>query len=70
MTSYCYQLTLNDSEAMAVEEALVRYAHICETELAAGPKAPYWAHLQSLYRVLSRLSEGRHLRSSNNFARP
>ena len=55
MTTYSYQATLNDSECIAVKEALEQYRNFCDTKLADGPRAPYWAHRQAIDAVLRRL---------------
>ncbi len=55
MTTYQYRVTLNDSESIAVQEALRHYRKFCESKLAAGPVAPYWAHLQAIDAILGRL---------------
>ncbi len=40
MTTYNHSIVLNDSEAIAVEEALRCYRSFCAGELADGPTAP------------------------------
>ena len=55
MTTYAFRIVLNDSEVMTVETALKHYRKICEAELAAGPKSPYWADLRDIDAVLDRL---------------
>ena len=67
MTTYNHSIVLNDSEAIAVEEALRRYRSFCAGELADGPTAPYWAHLQSVEAVLGRLHSNSHMTSTSSF---
>ncbi len=67
MTTYAYRITLNDSEAIAVQAALEHYRKFCEAELAAGPKAPYWAHAHSIDAVLPRLCADAMMTSTSSF---
>jgi hypothetical protein len=67
MTTYAYRITLNDSEAIAVQAALEHYRKICEAELAAGAGAPYWAHAHSIDAVLKRLSDDVVMTSTSSF---
>jgi|RhiMetdeSRZDD1v2_1073273.scaffolds.fasta_scaffold874976_1 hypothetical protein len=66
MTTYMYRITLDDGEMIAVSEALSRYRAMCEAELKSGPKAPYWAHLQSLDAVLRRLYSDTEMTSTSS----
>jgi hypothetical protein len=55
MTTFSYRLILDDSEMIALGEALKHYRSICEAKVAEGAGAPYWAHRQSIDAVMSRL---------------
>jgi hypothetical protein len=68
MTTYSYQVTLDDSECIAVKEALERYRDFCESRLADG--APYWAHLRSIDDVLGRLLANAQMTSTSSFSQP
>ena len=70
MTTYAYRVTLDDSELIAVHEALTHYRAFCESELANGPKAPYWAHRRSIDAVLIRLSSDSKMMSTNSYLYP
>ncbi len=49
-------LIVDDGEALALEAAIDSYVAICNRELAAsGPKAPFWAHRNSLRALRARL---------------
>ena len=70
MTTYSYRLTLDDSDVIALSEAINRYIAVCKEELANGPKCPYWAHLRSLERISNRLCDDTTMTSTNTFGRP
>ncbi len=70
MTTHAYRITLNDSEVIAVEHALKHYQAMCENELRTGPKAPYWAHLQSIIAVLRRLHADAQMTSTSSHPAP
>lgn len=70
MTTYAYRITLNDSELIAVQEALGHYRNFCESKLVDGPQAPYWAHLRAIERVLGRLFADTQMTSTSSFCRP
>ena len=55
MTTLNYKLTLNDTEAIALKEAIDFYSMHCRQQLSAGPKAPYWSHQDSLEKIRERL---------------
>lgn len=55
MTTYMYKLVFGDSDMIALTAALDMYEKFCTEQLANGPKAPYWAHNESLKRIKSRL---------------
>ena len=70
MTTYSYQVILNDSECIAVKEALQQYRNLCESKLTDGPRAPYWAHLQAIDTVLKRLVADTQMTSTSSFGWP
>lgn len=55
MTTLSYKLTLNDTEAIALTEAIDFYARYCRQQLTAGAQAPYWSHQDSLENIRNRL---------------
>lgn len=70
MTTFAYRLILDDGEAVAVQAALAHYLDLCKSELADGPKAPYWAHHQALLSVEKRLRADRMMTSTSTFTHP
>jgi hypothetical protein len=70
MTTYAYRLTLNDGEVIAVQEALERYRSFCKSQLADGPKAPYWAHARAVDAVMGRLHADTQMTSTSSFSWP
>lgn len=70
MTTYSYRVTFNDSECIAVKEALEQYRNFCEFKLADGPRAPYWAHRQAMVAVLGRLFADTQMTSTSSFCWP
>jgi hypothetical protein len=55
MTTYSHDLSLNDSEMIAISKALEMYSEYCTQQLSSGPKAPYWAHKKAIERIQARL---------------
>ena len=55
MTTYSYTLTVNDTECIALSEAINLMLERCELELADGPKGPFSSWQKSLLQVKSRL---------------
>jgi len=55
MTTYAYRLSLDDSEVIALEEAITRYEKYCAEQLEAGSGAPYFAHSKSLHSIREKL---------------
>ena len=51
MTTYRYSIDVNDSEMIALSAALEMYLRHCNEQLAEGPKAPYFAHRQSILDI-------------------
>lgn len=70
MTTYAYRIVLSDSEMIAVQEALSRYADICKSELADGPKVPYLGHLRHIDAVRRRLFADAQMMSTSSFCYP
>jgi hypothetical protein len=70
MTTYAYRISLNDTEMIAVREALNHYRRFCESELADGPRAPYLAHLHAINSVLARLLADTVMTSTSSFCWP
>lgn len=56
MTTYSYQLVLDDSERVALDAALELLFERCEKELANGPCAPYWAWRENAKSIQEKLS--------------
>ena len=54
MTTYCYDLTLDDGEMIALEVALKFYLDHCSDQLKDGPCCPFWAHRESIRKILAR----------------
>jgi hypothetical protein len=71
MTTYQYTLTIGDSEHSTLAAALKLMIEHCETMLAAGEGAPYWAHRQNCNEMLERLrpSSGK-MTSTSSFCWP
>jgi hypothetical protein len=67
MTTYAYRITLNTSEAIAVQAALEHYRKICEAEMAAGAGAPYRARAHWIDAVLPRLRDDGVMTSTSSF---
>lgn len=67
MTTYSFPITLNDSEAITLTEALKLLIKKCDRNLMFGARAPYWAHKQSAVSILEKLYENPILTSTNNF---
>lgn len=70
MTTYAYQITLTDSEAITVQEALRCYRRLCEDKLAQGSKVPYLAHIGTIDELLRRLLADAHMTSTSSFCWP
>jgi hypothetical protein len=68
--SLACRITLNDSELIAVQEALGHYRKFCKAKLADGPQAPYWAYLRAIDAVLGRLFADTQMTSTSSFCWP
>jgi hypothetical protein len=68
MTTYSYDLTLNDSEAIMLKSALKLMIEMCEINMTKGEGAPNWAHKKSAENVLFRLHDNIKQSSGNNFS--
>ncbi len=55
LTTYAHTITMNDSQRIALEAALLLMIEHCDEQLADGPKAPFWAHRQSCQELWSKL---------------
>jgi hypothetical protein len=66
MTTYAYRLTLNDREAITIEAGLKHYRNFCKSQMSDGPVAPYWAHLQSIDRILGKLHADTQMTSTSS----
>lgn len=66
MTTYQHTLTIGDSEFIALSAALELMIEHCDQQLAAGARAPYWAHRRSCTNMLSRLRAGPPTMTSTN----
>lgn len=69
MTTYSYNITLNDSEVIMLEKALNQMIDHCKMQLDNGEGAPFWAHKQSAQSVLEKLQAKVIQTSGNNFGR-
>ena len=67
MTTYSYNLALDDSEAIMLKEALTQMIKQCDEQLKDGPVAPFWAHKNSAMAVLRRLFADTTQTSGNDF---
>ncbi|SEG11644.1 hypothetical protein [Nitrosomonas ureae] len=67
MTTYTYELSLDDFEMIALMAALEMYEKYCSEQLVDGAKAPYFAHHNSLRRIQSKLLKNTSQTSGNNF---
>ena len=67
MTTFIHRITLSDSESIALEAALHLMMTHCNEKLAAGEKAPYWAHRSSVEAILGRIHDDSIQTSGNNF---
>lgn len=71
MTTYSYTLTIGDSQRIALEAALNVMIEHCQTKLAAGEGAPYWAHRKSCIEMLEQLrSTPGEMASTSSFCWP
>jgi len=57
MTTYSYTIVLNDSEAIALNEALKLLVGLCDRELKENPRAPFYAWRDSAMRIHKKLYE-------------
>lgn len=69
MTTFEYTITLDDSEAIMLEDALHLMIKHCQQKLDEEAGAPYWAHRKSAQDVLSRLNGNITRISGNNFSK-
>ena len=75
MTTYAYQLVLNDTEIIMLAAALKIMIKTCDEHFKAAEennedsKAPFWAYNNSARAVLERLHDNTKMMSSNPFTR-
>lgn len=55
MTTYSYTIILNDSEVIALDEALKLLEGLCDRELKENPRAPFYAWRDSAMRIHEKL---------------
>ncbi|MEN9549970.1 MAG: hypothetical protein RIR12_2561 [Bacteroidota bacterium] len=67
MTTFAYNITLNDSEAIMLKAALELMIKHCQEKLDEKAGAPFWAHKHSAQSVLEKLYEITIQTSGNNF---
>ena len=58
MTTYAHTITLNDSQRIALEAALILMIKNCDEQMKGGAQAPYWAHKKSCQEIWSDLISG------------
>ena len=68
MTTYAYDLTLNDSELGMLHMSLELTIDHCRQRIENGEDVPYRAHKDSAEKVLSRLCANVRQTSGNNFS--
>lgn len=69
MTTFSYRIDMNEIEAIAVEEALLKYLELCEKGEADREPKTRNPHPRAIKEVLSRLRSSMTLTSTNNFFR-
>ncbi len=67
MTTFAYNITLNDSEAIMLQAALELMIKHCQEKLDEGAGTPFWAHKHSAQNVLEKLYDNTIQTSGNNF---
>jgi len=66
MTTYSYTITFNDSQHIALEAALKLMIQHCESKIAEGAGAPFWAHKGSCAQLLQKLHNAESRMTSTN----
>ncbi len=56
MTYISYVVTFDDSDMIALEQALSHYLSVCEREIAKGGTVPFIAHKHTIEQIRSKLS--------------
>jgi len=69
MTTYSYSIVLNDSEAIALNEALNLLVELCDRELKENPRAPFYSWRDSAMRIHEKLYENTR-QTSGHFCDP
>jgi hypothetical protein len=68
MTTYSYNLSLDDSEAIALERALKCYLSTeVQALMAANPNIGLWGNTQQIRNILKKLYSNVEVASTNNF---
>jgi hypothetical protein len=67
MTTYSYNLSLDDSEAIALERALKSYLSTeVQALMAANPNIGLWGNTQQIRSILKKLNSNVEVASTNN----
>lgn len=68
MTTYTYNLSLDDSEAIALERTLKCYLSTeVQALMAANPNIGLWGNTQQIRNILKKLNSNVEVASTNNF---
>jgi len=68
MTTYSYNLSLDDSEAIALERALKSYLSTeVQALMATNPNIGLWGNTQQIRSILKKLNSNVEVASTNNF---
>ena len=68
MTTYSYNLSLDDSEAIASERALKCYlSQEVQAVITANPNIGLWGNTQQIRNILKKLNSNVQVASTNNF---
>lgn len=67
MTTYRYQIELNDTESETLARALDCLEERCKAELKDGPVAPFYAHQSNIVAIRKKLYSNTFQTSGNNF---
>lgn len=68
MTTYSYNLSLDDSEAIALERALKCYlSQEVQAVITANPNIGLWGNTQQIRNILKKLNSNVQVASTNNF---
>ena len=70
MTTYSYTFTVNDTDMIALSEAVRHYIAYCDIQIANGKIPPYSSHKQTLTRFMDQRYSQAKLTSYSNFSDP